>query len=98
MTDQLPLKGRLITDQAAEDITRAEELAYELKVSEVMTTNPLTVTEDLHMDEVLDMFRAQRISGAPVLQNGKLVGVISLEDLINCLRKSDLHDLLWPNI
>jgi CBS domain-containing protein/anti-sigma regulatory factor (Ser/Thr protein kinase) len=89
MTDQLPLKGRLITDQAAEDITRAEELAYELKVSEVMTTNPLTVTEDLHMDEVLDMFRAQRISGAPVLQNGKLVGVISLEDLINCLRKSD---------
>jgi CBS domain-containing protein/anti-sigma regulatory factor (Ser/Thr protein kinase) len=91
MTDQLPLKGRLITDQAAEDITRAEELAYELKVGEVMTTNPLTVSEDMRMDEVLEMFRTQRISGAPVLQNGKLAGVISMEDLINCLRKSDLH-------
>ena len=94
MNDQLPLKGRLITDQAAEDITRAEELAYELKVGEVMTTNPLTVTDDLRMDEVLELFRAQRISGAPVLQNGKLVGVISMEDLINCLRKSDLHSFV----
>ena len=94
MNDQLPLKGRLITDQAAEDITRAEELAYELKVGEVMTTNPLTVTGDQRMDEVLELFRTQRISGAPVLQNGKLMGVISMEDLINSLRKSDLHSFV----
>ena len=37
MTRQEAPPGRRITDKEAENITRVEELAYELRVQEVMT-------------------------------------------------------------
>lgn len=77
-------------EQVAEYISRGEELAYELRIREVMTSNPQTFTPANTMQEVLDIFRIRRISGAPVLENGKIVGVISLEDLIRCLISADL--------
>jgi len=90
MTDQTRFKGQIISDQLAGAITRTEELAYELKVSEVMTREPFTTSTLMTMEEALDIFNKNRISGAPVLENGALVGVISIEDLIRALRKKDL--------
>jgi len=84
-------KSTLISDEKAEDITRVEELAYELKVEEVMTANPATVTPFTSMSDVLILFRQKRISGAPVLENERLIGLISIEDLLRCLQKSDLE-------
>ena len=43
------------------------------------------------MEEVSELFRAKRISGAPVVKDEKLVGVLSIEDLIRCLREYDLQ-------
>ena len=83
-------RGRIITDQDAENITRVEELAYELKVHMVMTDDPMTVTPETTMQETLELFRRSRISGAPVLQETELIGIISIEDLIRCLLISDL--------
>lgn len=84
------LKGQYITDKLIEDISRVEELAYELKVSEVMTRDPKVIDETMSMEDVLEMFRKARISGAPVVKHGELVGLVSIEDLINSLKKSDL--------
>jgi CBS domain-containing protein/anti-sigma regulatory factor (Ser/Thr protein kinase) len=83
-------KGVLINDQVAENITRTEELAYELKINEVMTRDVKVLTLDMPMSEVVDQFRQARISGAPVLDGQMLVGIISMEDLIRCLCASDL--------
>lgn len=83
--------GRIITDQQAENITRVEELAYELKVNEVMTRDLVTVSPETRMDEALEIFRTKRISGAPVIKESKLAGIVSLEDLIHCLQKQDLQ-------
>ena len=41
-----PQKKRIITDQEAENISRVEELAYEIKVSEVMTNNLFCFSPD----------------------------------------------------
>ena len=90
MGDSSHLQGRIITDQQAENITRVEELAYELKVNEVMTKDLITVTPETLMQEALEIFRTHRISGAPVLKENKLAGVVSIEDLIHCLQKNDL--------
>src|SRR5512138_2879271 len=78
-------KGRTITDQAVQQITRVEELAYELQVQEVMCKDLKYLTPDMTMSMALDLFRAARISGAPVVKDEELMGVISLEDLIRCL-------------
>ncbi len=90
MTQPSPRKGIIINDQIAEEITRSEELAYELKINEVMASNVLTLTPDTKMREVVESFRQARISGAPVIEGDKIVGVISMEDLIHCLCQSDL--------
>jgi CBS domain-containing protein/anti-sigma regulatory factor (Ser/Thr protein kinase) len=79
-----------MTDQDAENITRTEELAYELKVEQVMTRDLKAVTPGQTMQETLETFREGRISGAPVVLEGKLIGLVSMEDLIRCLRNNDL--------
>lgn len=87
-----PQKKRIITDQEAENISRVEELAYEIKVSEVMTSNLFCFSPDGKMEEVLEVFRQKRISGAPIIsKNGELIGIISMEDLIRCLVDTDLQ-------
>jgi CBS domain-containing protein/anti-sigma regulatory factor (Ser/Thr protein kinase) len=89
--DQPPAQAKtLITDKVAENITRVEELAYELKVSEVMTRDVFSLTPDLILGDVVELFRQRHISGAPVIENGLLIGVLSIEDIIRCLRLSDL--------
>ena len=84
--DQLHnIQGRAITDQEAQNITRLEELAYELRVNEVMTADLKALSPETPMADALELFRSAKISGAPVISNGKLVGIISLEDLIRYL-------------
>lgn len=90
MTSQSQSKSNFIKNQESEHISRVEELAYELKVDEVMTRDPKTVSPDTSMNDVLEIFRGNRISGAPVLENGNLVGLVSIEDLLRCLQKTDL--------
>lgn len=80
-----------MTDQDAENITRTEELAYELKVEQVMTKDLKSVSPEGTMLEALESFREGRISGAPVVADDKLIGLISMEDLIRCLRNNDLN-------
>jgi CBS domain-containing protein/anti-sigma regulatory factor (Ser/Thr protein kinase) len=82
--------GRPITDHDANEINRVEELAYDLKVREVMTVDVKTASPGMQLSKVLDILRTNRISGLPVVEDGKLVGVLSLEDVVRALQKNDL--------
>lgn len=75
-----------LSDNTAGMITRVEELGYELKISQVMTTNVVTFSPDMPMLDALDLIQKYRISGAPVTKDGEVIGVISTEDLIRALR------------
>jgi len=86
---------KTISDRSIGTITRAEELAYELRIEEVMTRIVVALTPDMRMSDVLEKFRQFRISGAPVLDSeGALVGIISMMDLINGLVVGDLDALV----
>ncbi len=63
--------------------TRTQELVYEMKASDVMTRDMVTVEPETSMRELREILRSQRISGTPVLSDGQLVGIISIEDFIN---------------
>ena len=82
---------RVITDGAANMISRVEELAYELTIGEVMSRELKTIAPGTKMGDVMDTFRQARISGAPVVSNGVLIGIVSLEDLIRALRESNIE-------
>lgn len=79
-----------VSDKAVQNITRAEELAYELRISEVMIRDIHRLTPEMSMGEVVELFQREHISGAPVLQGDELVGVLSLEDVIHCLSEGRL--------
>lgn len=70
-------------------ITKVQELIYELPIERVMTKDVVTVSPDTLMSELKDVLRVNRISGVPVLEQGRLVGVVSIEDLIKALESGE---------
>jgi CBS domain-containing protein/anti-sigma regulatory factor (Ser/Thr protein kinase) len=66
-------------------ISKIQELIYEISVGEVMRTNLVTVTPQTPMSRLREVLREKRISGAPVVDGNKLVGIISIEDFIKWL-------------
>jgi CBS domain-containing protein len=57
-----------------------------LRTSDVMTSEVLTVRPEMTLMGLEAMLRTNHISGAPVTENGKLVGIISLTDIGRQLR------------
>jgi CBS domain-containing protein/anti-sigma regulatory factor (Ser/Thr protein kinase) len=78
-----------MTEQSFE-VSRVQELIYRLSIADVMQPDVITVTPQTSMREFKELLRLQRISGAPVVESGKLVGIISLEDLIKALEQGEL--------
>jgi CBS domain-containing protein/anti-sigma regulatory factor (Ser/Thr protein kinase) len=77
---------RALSHQNAKSITRVEEMAYDLKIGQVMSRKIITVRPDMRMVDAVDIFRQNRISGAPVVNEaGEMVGIISMEALIRSL-------------
>lgn len=70
---------------AKSEFRKTQELVYEIKAGEVMTRQVVTVTPQTSMKELRKILRSHRISGTPVVEEDRLVGVISIEDFINWL-------------
>jgi CBS domain-containing protein/anti-sigma regulatory factor (Ser/Thr protein kinase) len=66
-------------------ISKIQELVYEIRVGEVMKKDVFTVSPRTHMSVLRVILKDNRFSGAPVLDKGKLVGIISIEDFIRWL-------------
>lgn len=73
------------------EVLKAQELVYELKIGDIMTRQLVTVTPGATMREVKSTLRDHRISGLPVLADGNLAGVVSIEDVIRALEANDLE-------
>ena len=72
------------------EITRVQELAYELKVEQAMTKDVVKVHPKNRIVELREVLRANRISGTPVVDKDKLVGIVSIEDFIECLADGEM--------
>jgi acetoin utilization protein AcuB len=53
----------------------------QLKVTELMTADVVTVTPDTPLEEAARIMADNKIGGLPVLQDGKLVGIITETDI-----------------
>ncbi len=77
-------------DRLSLELTRVQELVYELKIDQVMTRDVITISPYCTMGELKELLRVKRISGVPVLDEDRLVGVISIENLIRALEKGEI--------
>ena len=67
-------------------MTKTQEIVYDITVERGhVATDVLTVRPEQTMSDLRVLLRDKRISGTPVVENGKLVGMVSIEDLINAL-------------
>lgn len=53
-----------------------------MKVQDYMTKKPLTVFPETHIEDAALMIYKNKIGGLPVLKNNKLVGIISILDMV----------------
>jgi CBS domain-containing protein/anti-sigma regulatory factor (Ser/Thr protein kinase) len=72
------------------EITRIQELIYELSINRVMTKEVISVSPDTAVRELKEILRLNKISGTPVLEDGRLVGIVSIEDLIKALEDGEI--------
>jgi CBS domain-containing protein/anti-sigma regulatory factor (Ser/Thr protein kinase) len=60
-----------------------QELGHELKVQDAMDRKVVMATSSTPMSQLRPMLRKNRIAGIPVMEDDTLVGVISVEDMLN---------------
>ena len=55
------------------------------KVSDVMTKDPLTITEDIALAEIVDLMEKNNVKRLPVVRDGKIVGIVSRANLLQAV-------------
>ena len=60
---------------------QAAEVAKVKRFESGVVRDPITITPDMPVREVVQRTRQHRISGLPVVQNGRVVGIVTNRDL-----------------
>ena len=55
------------------------------KVEEVMTREPITITQDTPLDEVVKIMERRRIKRLPVMRGDKIIGIVSRANLLQAV-------------
>jgi CBS domain-containing protein len=55
------------------------------KVAEIMTTAPLTVTEDTALEEIVELMEKNNVKRLPVMRGEKIVGIVSRANLLQAV-------------
>jgi len=100
---RLPIvdKGKLVGIITQHDLLEASpspatslsihELNYllaKMKVKEIMKKNPVTITPDTPFEEALRIGQEKKIGSFPVVDNGKLVGIVTESDIVRFLTRA----------
>jgi len=64
------------------DVVATGKGADEVKVSDIMTPNIITITPDKTLEEAADIMTENKIKKLPVVYEGRLVGIVTATDLI----------------
>lgn len=79
------LLGGLIPLQSPRDLEKEVEKIAAIRVSQAMTTNPVTVTPETPLEEIATLMVEKKYHTLPVIEDGKLVGIIGKEDVLKTL-------------
>jgi len=66
-----------------------------MKIKDVMNKNVITCSPDDQLSHLADLFKENHISGIPVVDKGKVVGLVSETDIIKLFRIPEFSNELW---
>ncbi len=67
------------------DIWEVHYLMSKIKIKDIMKKNPVTISPDDTIEKAAILMFDNKIGGLPVLDNGKLVGILTEQDVFNAL-------------
>jgi CBS domain-containing protein/anti-sigma regulatory factor (Ser/Thr protein kinase) len=73
---------------------RVQELIYGLKISEVMTRKVFAVSRNCTLYDVRQIMKNNGITGVPVVDNRRVVGFVSMNDVMNALEEGGMNDIV----
>ena len=68
------------------------ELIYKLKVKDAMSRELITATRSTPMREIQARMKQRGISGIPIVEDGRLFGLVSIDDIITALERGGMDD------
>ena len=75
------LHGELIGILSEYDLRRYLESLYSTLVVAAMTPNPFTVSPWATLEHAVAVLRAEEIGALPVVEHGRLIGIVTASDL-----------------
>ncbi|MCL2705629.1 MAG: CBS domain-containing protein [Spirochaetaceae bacterium] len=61
------------------------DIIRRIKIKDVMTDNPYTISPEAPMNEAKKVMKEHGITGLPVVREKRIMGIISINDILNCL-------------
>lgn len=74
--------GRLVGILTDRDILRFVGSEGRTRVDGAMTDSPLTIAPDTPVEEAIRLMMKHQISGLPVVEQGKVVGIVTTSDIL----------------
>ena len=100
VTQQEKVVGILSERDYMRKVTLMKRTSEETTVSEIMTAKVLTVTKSTTVEDCLGLMTERHLRHLPVVENDKLIGLISIGDLVKAVLEDQrkLIDLLQQYI
>ncbi|MEQ9104127.1 MAG: CBS domain-containing protein [Rhodothermales bacterium] len=85
--DDVQLVGIISERDYARKVILQGKASKETRVADVMTERVITAPESVSVDEAMSLMTDRRIRHLPVVENGRVVGMVSMGDLVKCKLK-----------
>jgi CBS domain-containing protein len=81
-----------------EKIVMIENVLKRVKIMDIMSSNPLTISPETKVGEVLELMLAHKHLGYPVVEDGKLVGIVTLKDVSNASVDTPVSEIMTRDV
>jgi CBS domain-containing protein len=94
------LKGIFSERDYARKVVLVNRTSRDTKISEIMTSNVVTISPSDTIDHCMEQMSQKRIRHLPVALDGKITGIISISDVVTAIIQmqketiSHLHDYI----
>jgi CBS domain-containing protein len=70
-------------------VVAAERDPKTTPVAHVMTRSPITIPSSMTVEEVMDLHSGKHFRHLPVVENGRVIGMISVRDILRWLAEAN---------